>query len=692
MPPGFPYADLILEFLRVEITRLRSLGVNVGEDDYRGLHISEAEANRLLSLPGKVSTGVRERLDVLMAGFSDRLRADQGPLRRLSDVFALSTFESACVALCLVAENDLGVERLIAYAQDDISKRRPRVDLALNLFGESLLDSFHASRPLGRFKLLQLLDEPGQPFTPLRARYLALDPGVAAFLLGSEDLSESLFPEAGLLEPKAREEAGAGAAVGFGRRVASLDPSRLQPPIVALTGDDEQIRLECVQEIAAELNRDVIVADFASLALRHGLESALTLVLREGAMRGVAVYLAGIGSLSVEEWQQLRRALEAGCAAPLVILSSGTAQTPWRGLSVTLPPLEFDSRRTLWAASLKAESTLSADDLDLLTETYPLDASSISGAARIAAGFALWRGGPGTPVSASDAFNAARQAASPVLSTLAKRIIPRFDWADLVLTTDTMAQLRELTGRARHTHTVLDTWGFGEKQPNRGLVALFAGPSGTGKTMAAQIIARDLQLDLFAIDLSGVVSKYIGETEKNLEAIFREATATSALLFFDEADAIFGKRSEVKDAHDRYANIETAYLLQRIEAYGGPVVLATNLKQNLDDAFLRRLDFAVDFPAPDVEERKRIWVSSFPPAAPLGADADFELLARQFRLTGGNIRNIARTAAFMAATDGSEISLAVLMAATRREYQKLGRMISEAEFGVYMRSAQEPAR
>jgi SpoVK/Ycf46/Vps4 family AAA+-type ATPase len=218
----------------------------------------------------------------------------------------------------------------------------------------------------------------------------------------------------------------------------------------------------------------------------------------------------------------------------------------------------------------------------------------------------------------------------------------------------------------------------------KGLNVLFAGDSGTGKTMAAEIIATDLGLELYKVDLSTLVSKYIGETEKNLDRIFTAAREANAILFFDEADAIFGKRSEVKDAHDRYANIEVGYLLQKMEEYDGVVILATNLKKNIDDAFVRRLHMTIDFPFPEEEDRMRIWQKVFPPEAPLDPDVDLRFLARQFKVTGGNIRNIALLAAFLAAEDGSDIGMSQIVRALRREYQKLGKLVTQSDFGEYL--------
>jgi SpoVK/Ycf46/Vps4 family AAA+-type ATPase len=227
---------------------------------------------------------------------------------------------------------------------------------------------------------------------------------------------------------------------------------------------------------------------------------------------------------------------------------------------------------------------------------------------------------------------------------------------------------------------VLEEWGLGRKLvSSEGVTLLFAGPPGTGKTMAAEIIAGELGLDLFKIDLSTIVSKYIGETEKNLERIFTEAESSNAILFFDEADALFGKRSEVRDSHDRYANIEISYLLQRMEAYDGVTILATNLRANLDDAFTRRLQFAVDFPFPEEVDRLRIWQTLFPPNVPRGADLDFVLLARRFKLAGGSIRNIIVSAAYLAANDGRSVTMEHLLHGTRRELQKMGRLVGEQD-------------
>jgi SpoVK/Ycf46/Vps4 family AAA+-type ATPase len=253
-----------------------------------------------------------------------------------------------------------------------------------------------------------------------------------------------------------------------------------------------------------------------------------------------------------------------------------------------------------------------------------------------------------------------------------------------VLPPRAIQQLREVCATEKHRHLVYSTWGFDRRLSlGKGLNVLFHGSSGTGKTMAASILAQELGLDLYKIDLSTVVSKYIGETEKQLSQIFREAQSSNASLFFDEADALFGKRSEVKDAHDRYANIEVGYLLQKMEEYEGIVILATNFRKNMDEAFTRRMHFIIEFAFPDAPNRERIWKTLIPLDAPLADDVNFAFLARQFELAGGNIRNVALAAAFLAAAEGSPIRMEHFILATARELQKLGRMPSRTEFREY---------
>jgi SpoVK/Ycf46/Vps4 family AAA+-type ATPase len=254
-----------------------------------------------------------------------------------------------------------------------------------------------------------------------------------------------------------------------------------------------------------------------------------------------------------------------------------------------------------------------------------------------------------------------------------------------VLPPDQLKDVKSIADRVRSRHVVMGEWGFGRKLSlGKGVSALFAGPPGTGKTMAAEVVANDLGFELYKIDLSQVVSKYIGETEKNLDRVFAAAERGSAILFFDEADALFGKRSEVRDSHDRYANVEISYLLQKMEEYEGVAILATNLRRHMDEAFLRRLQYVIEFPFPNREEREAIWRVTLPSELPLGDDVDLGGLARDVRLAGGGIKNVCLAAAHLAAADGGLVTMAHFREASRREYEKLGRSFSA-------QSAAEPA-
>ena len=337
-------------------------------------------------------------------------------------------------------------------------------------------------------------------------------------------------------------------------------------------------------------------------------------------------------------------------------------------------------RRDVWLAALdgSASDEIAAAVAALPYRLAPEQVERAAEAGRLTAAAS------GRTLGVADVAGGARSQNAAGLDRLARRIEPRVGWADLVLPAPVVEQLGELTARARHRDRVLDEWGLAHTSlKGRGVTALFAGDSGTGKTMSAEVIAGSLGLDLYVIDLSTIVDKYIGETEKNLDRVFNEADRVNGVLLFDEADAIFGKRSEVKDARDRYANVEVAYLLQRMEVFDGMAILTTNLRANVDEAFLRRLDAIVEFSVPEVEDRRRLWERNLPAALPMADDIDTDFLARRFTLSGGNIRNVAVGAAFRAAEGERRVAMADLVRETAREYRKLGRLCVEAEFGSW---------
>ncbi|NJN72712.1 MAG: ATP-binding protein [Limnothrix sp. RL_2_0] len=355
--------------------------------------------------------------------------------------------------------------------------------------------------------------------------------------------------------------------------------------------------------------------------------------------------------------------------------------------TIVLSNLDLSQRRQCWQDHLNlAELKLNPHEFEQLTNRFTLSAESIAKATAIAKKSLQWQG---IQQKSADPFKelcaAARLQSGHALASLTKKIDPQYTWTDIVLPPDILSQLKAICKEAEYRHMVHQQWGFAEKLSlGKGLNVLFTGSPGTGKTMTAEAIANHLQLDLYKIDLSQIISKYIGETEKNLSKIFTAASNSNAILLFDEADALFGKRSEVQDAHDRYANIEVGYLLQKMEEYEGITILTTNLRNNMDAAFERRLRFIVEFPKPIKGDRLKIWQQIFPESAPLTGEIDWDFLAEKFDLTGANIKNIALTAAFHAADTTKKITMKEIIAALHREYQKMGQILRDKDLGDYV--------
>jgi ATP-dependent 26S proteasome regulatory subunit len=446
------------------------------------------------------------------------------------------------------------------------------------------------------------------------------------------------------------------------------------------------------ETISHNLGLDLIVADVEKMIGSPSFDETVWLLGREALLQPAALCLEHLDCL-IAEPDKHRTSLNALIEAIRTFsrLTFLLGDQDWRPqelsggeLFITLefPRVDDRNERRLWESQLKGHYQFAEDvDFDILASKFRLPPGRIRDALMAAETLARWHSPEAAEITMDDLHAACRAQATPKLGALARKIIPQYSWDDIVLPDDQLGQLQEMRQQAMYRSVVYGQWGF-ERTLSRGkgLNALFSGPPGTGKTMAAEVIARDLRLDLYQIDLSQVVSKYIGETEKNLGQIFREAQSSKAILFFDEADALFGKRSEVKDAHDRYANIEVGYLLQKMEEYEGVAILATNLRQHLDEAFVRRMQFIVEFPFPDEEHRRRIWEVIFPREAPLGEDVDFGFLAREVKLAGGNIKNICLASAFYAAGDDRVIRMSHLIRAARREFQKLGRTWDEAEW------------
>ena len=589
----------------------------------------------------------------------------------LGQHFGLSRFELETLLLCTAMELDTRIASSCARAQGDPNRPYPTFALALALFDDPAWDALSPERPLRYWRLIEI-NQPGAQ--PLTASSLRADERIVNYIKGLNYLDDRLAPlltplnvDGGSLPPSQQTV--------VETVLRQLQHADRQLPVIQLVGPDSLGKQLIAEHAAAELDLRLYRLPAGLLPAQGGeLETFTRLWRRESALLPIGLYLDAHDAEGGSPDRQAPLSRFVSRSNMLIFLD---VRDVWPGLDRTsvmidvVKPTPIE-QQAAWVEALgSSEATGSAR----LAGQFNLNLTEIH---QIAQSVLAEANGNGS--SAPDrVWPACLMRTRPRLDTLAQRIEPRATWDALVLPDSETHTLRQITAQVGQRSKVYDEWGF-RRQMNRGLgiSALFAGESGTGKTMAAEVIANELRLNLYRIDLSAVVSKYIGETEKNLRRLFDAAEDGGAILFFDEADALFGKRSEVKDSHDRYANIEINYLLQRMEAYGGLAVLATNMKSALDTAFMRRLRFIVNFPFPGVTERKLMWQKVFPAEMPR-EDLDFDRLAR-FNLTGGSIHNIAINAAFLAAQAGSPATLPLILEAARSEFRKLERLINEAEF------------
>ena len=667
-------------------------GPGASTDPYRGLYVSLEEATQMLGRApsAPLLTGSEPFETSALQGVWDQ----PSPFARLANAFGLTPFDLDVTLFAVAPEMDLRYERLYAYLQDDVTRRRPSIDLVLNVLCASSAEKlfrqahFTAEAPLLHNGILEFNPEPNGSNPVLLARSFRLDDQVVAFLLGRDVLDPRLGPWRPTgpdtrLDRPLPDEATLALAALVKEAAASRRPLRLYfhgPPGVG--------KSLAAESVAIEAGASLLAIDLDA-ALRGSPDFAATIAaaFRHAALHESMLYFNGVDTLAAPERILERRRFDELLAehpgAVVLVGASAPEVGGWEAhgaISVAFPFPDFWRRRSVWQAETEAAGVeVGPEELDALADRFRLAPGQICRAVAAGISEGRWRnalasGGQANATLTVDFFAAARAQSGKDLAAMARKIEPRYRLEDLVLPEDQKEQLKELERRVSYRHAVYDGWGFDAKLSlGKGTSALFCGPPGTGKTMAAEVMASGLQVGLYKIDLSQVVSKYIGETEKNLDRIFEAAHSANAILFFDEADALFGKRSEVKDAHDRYANIEVSYLLQKMEEYEGIAILATNLRQNLDDAFVRRMQAIVEFPFPDEEHRLGIWKGIFPAAAPLDSDVDFRVLARDVRLAGGNIKNIALAAAFYAAAAGGSIRMEHLLLASRREHEKMGR-------------------
>jgi hypothetical protein len=596
--------------------------------------LAEAAA-RLASLPALRRLPVGELIDAL------DLPADLAPL----------------LALLAIAEIDGRFAPLFAYLNDDAQRRHLTAALAERLAGpwhRGALGWLAADAPLRAMDLVELGHPEGRS---LADRSLRLSDHAGRWLTSE---ARNVGPDPALLGClRPLPAAPLPALVSDEMRLRLL--ALVEEPVLVLVGPEESGRAVIAAALAQATGRRHLAVDAAALVARGNAPHLLQLALRDAALGAATLIVTRAECLAAAD----RDAALARIPTPVILTAS--ERLGLDAPQVALPHSSPARNAALWQLAIGPERDALARSL---AHRFRLPPETI-----LAIGAAEAGAGPDRLAAACV------ERSSGAIEGLAVPIEPRHDWADLILPPRQIGRLRALVARARCAPEVFDGWGFGQKlAPARGLTALFSGPSGAGKTMSAGIVAGELGLPLYRVDLSATVSKYIGETEKNLERLFVAAESGNACLFFDECDALFGKRSEVQDAHDRYANLEISYLLQRLETHRGIVILATNFPQNIDDAFARRIDVTVEFALPDAASRQRLWQGLLPPEAE--AEIDAALLGDRFELSGGAIRNCLLTAAFLAADEGRPIGTDHCLRAVAQEYEKIGRPLTRAEFGA----------
>lgn len=599
----------------------------------------------------------------------------------LAQRFGLTRFEWETLLLCAALELDTRMASLCAQAQNNPAQPYPTFALAMALFDEPAWEVLSPERPLRYWRLIEI-NQPGAQ--PLTSSALRADERIVNYLKGLNYLDDRLRPwlmpfdaprSASALPPSQQQIVVAITTLWHeARAIGAL-------PVIQLTGMDPVSKQLVAQQAAAQMGLHLERLPTAMLPTDAAeVETFARLWQRDSVLLPVALYL---DAHEVSEQQRSEGAGQAG-VLPLQRFLARSGGAFFVSTRDARGDLGLNSHTLQVQKPTPGEQCVAwATVLNGLSGTLPVQ---LAGQFNLNVSTIEQIANQRIPASRSNGhlpqeriWDACLIRTCPQLDLLAQRVEPKATWDDIVLPPDTEAVLRQLAGQVRQRSTVYDSWGFRQKlSRGLGINALFAGDSGTGKTMAAEVLANDLRLNLYRIDLSGVVSKYIGETEKNLRRLFDAAEDGGAILFFDEADSLFGKRSEVKDSHDRYANIEINYLLQRMEAYSGLAILATNMKNALDEAFTRRLRFIANFAFPGQRERKLIWQRVFPAQTPLAA-LDYERLAR-LNLSGGAISNIALNAAFTAAQRNEQVSMPLILEAARAEYRKMDRPIKEAEF------------
>ncbi|MEH2197284.1 ATP-binding protein [Nostoc sp.] len=655
---------------------------NWDEANYRYLSASLAVVRGILEnhTAKEQNQSVENNQEHLRQALQEAAAAMPAPsaLERVCKIFSLSPFERDLLLLCAGMELNGDFAKLCAIMHGDLQRAYPTLSLALAALPDVHWDAIAPNAPLRHWRLIQIGDGHALTLSPVR-----IDERILHYLTGIQYLDERL---AGIIEPLQAVSDLVASHQDLAERVSVVWSQAYKVnslPIVQLCGNETTSKRGIAATICQlqGLSLWVMPAQVIPLAPSE-LDNLIRLWTRETILSKCALLIDcnDLDTNDIARLNAIARFIER-TKGFLIVTSReriGLGQRLVVNFDVHQPTTK--EQGTVWQDALGSMAPQMNGQVKTLVNQFNLSAATIRAACAEAAGQLAQT--PENDIT-SILWDACRVQARPRLDELAQRIEPSGDWEDLVLPEAQKQVLRDIAAHVRQRITVYNNWGFGGKSARGlGISALFAGASGTGKTLGAEVLAQKLRLDLYRIDLSSVVSKYIGETEKNLRRVFDAAEQGGVILLFDEADALFGKRSEVKDARDRYANIEVSYLLQRMESYPGLAVLTTNLKSAIDTAFLRRIRFVVQFPFPDTTQRAEIWRRVFPSDTPT-ADLDALQLAR-LNVAGGNIRNIALNAAFLAADAGEAVQMKHVLRAAQTEYSKLEKPLTDAEVGGWM--------
>ena len=662
--------------------RAQTLGPMTLLDAWRGMHLERSDIEPLLSAPDAALRGA-EGAGELLAAAARTVPA----LGKTERDHSLSTEDLAALLITIAPDLDLKYEKIYGYLQDDVTRKRPTPNLIANLMA---VDSLQRLQVLARLSMDAPLMRAGliasteTADVPWLARVLVPDVTWFNRLLGRDVLDPAFASCARLIDPSAACGTSADTYTSELRAQVRRAADVHQRVHLALSGPHGAGKFALANAIAADLGQRLLVVDAREWRTPNEVRTQLLRAARVSKWLDALVYLHGVARLSERDPQLMRAVMESlEHESTEVIIASVAPIGHVPGVLVDVLRVEValpsdTVREAMWRRALAAHGRpVDEQTIRQVASRFVMGPLQIEQAARDAVGRTT---DAQAALSNASLAAAARAQSVSQLAGLAQRIAPEAGLDSLVVPADVRAQFHEICARVTSRESVRRDWGAGSVHSRViGVTALFAGPSGTGKTLAAEAIAHELGFDMYRIELASIVSKYIGETERNLERVFTAAEHANAVLFFDEADALFGKRSEVKDAHDRYANIEIAYLLQKMERFDGLAILSTNLKQNLDEAFARRLTFTVNFPFPEQAERRQLWETVWPPRAPRASDVDLDWFAREFRLSGGGIRNVVLAAAHLAAGEGQTIGRAHLLHAVRREFQKVGKSIGAPE-------------